>query len=195
MKRLIGLILVLLFSLSALGDTCTPDQSIMKNIRDNFYLAIHDDPTTISLIKYIEDKFPGDRNNYPPVILAYYAALQGLRGKHSAFLPTKYERVKNSIPLMDSAVKKQPDCLEAHFLRYAFYEQIPALFGVKDQVSEDLKTVIHLLAHRDCKFVCSEVQRDMISYILTTAYPSQTQRAQLQKIFKGFAQDERISLN
>lgn len=195
MNRSIALFLVLLFSLAVFSDTCTPDARIMKNIRDNFYLAIHDDQSTISLIEYIKDNFPGDHKDYPPVILAYYAALQGLRGKHASFLPTKYELVKNAIPLMESAVKKQPDCLEAHFLRYSFYEQIPALFGVKHHVPEDLNTVIHLLSHRDCKFVCSEVQRDMISYILTTSYPSRTQRSQLQKIFKGFAQDERISLN
>ena len=169
------------------------DLEIMNKIREDFYLAVDSEKKTIELAEFIRQEFADNFDGYPPVIQAYYAALEGLRGKHAKFPLEKYSYVKEGIDKLNLAVNRQPQGLEARFLRFAFFHQVPALFGTRKYVAADLKIIIQLIKERDCKFVCSSVQKDMIIYMLGTKELSGEQRRQLKQIYDRFVIDEYVS--
>jgi hypothetical protein len=176
-----------------LGPEHGVDVEVMNKIRNDFYLAVDSEVVTIKLAEFIKQKFADNFDRYPPVIQAYYAALEGLRGKHAKFPLDKYSYVNKGIIKINRAVNRQPDGLEARFLRFAFFHQVPDLFGVRKYVASDLKTVIQLIKERDCKFVCSSVQKDMIIYMLGTKELGKEQRVELKQIYDRFVIDEYVS--
>lgn len=162
------------------------DTDTITKIRDGFYLAVKDDKETDKLISFIKEKYYDDHHVYPPLIQAYYGSLVGLKGKHSGNVVLKYNYVKKAIEIIDEAAARKPDSLEVRFLRFAFYHQIPGIFGVRDRVAADLKASIDMLEELDCSFVCSKVQRDMVIYMLGTRELSPEQREKLKLIYNEF---------
>jgi hypothetical protein len=159
-----------------------PDGETLNTIRQSFYVAVKDEATTVSLMNFIKDKFSNDHHQYPPVILAYYAALEGLRGRHASNPISKYLHVSKAINKMNEAVEKDFTFLEVRFLRFSFFHQIPGIFGVRNQVAADLKETIAMLEKRDYAFVGKKQQEDMIAYLLGTDELNPQQRSRLEQL-------------
>lgn len=159
------------------------DLNIMKTIREQFYIAVDNEDTTASLMNFIRQEFSNNCNVYPPVILAYYASLEGLRAKHALNPLKKLKFVKNAISKMEEAVKRQPNSLEIRFLRFSFYHQIPWIFGLHDKVKEDCIAVIKLLEKRDYSSVSRELQKYVILYMLEKNRVNKEQKTRLEKIY------------
>ena len=151
-------------------------------IRTGFYVAVDDEDTTLSLMNLIQAEFPKNHHAYPPVILAYYAALEGLRGRHASNPLTKFVYVSRAIEKMNKAVEMEPGLLEGRFLRFAFFHQIPGIFGVGGEVEGDLQETIDLLEKRDYGFAGKKLQKDMIDYLLRTDRLKSAQRDGLEKL-------------
>ena len=189
MKRIICALFLLMFLCPNVpaAEHHGVDMDTITKIRDNFYLAVDDDKETTKLINFIKEKYNDNHHVYPPLIQAYYGSLVGLKGKHSGNLVSKYNYVVKAIEIMDEAVARQPGELESRFMRFAFYHQIPGIFGVRDRVAVDLEVVIETLEKLDCSFVCSDVQKDMVIYMLGTRELSPEQREKLKRIYYEFA--------
>lgn len=190
MKTQFGFLLLLVSFVHGTGQEPIVDPQIMEQIRHGFYVAVEDEDTTVNLMNIIKKEFSDDYHSYPAVILAYYAALEGLRGRHAGNPLTKFYHVSNAIRKMNEAVDKQPDCLEARFLRFSFYQQIPAIFGVRDKVNKDLAIVIDLLEERTYDFVSRAVQKDMIDYMFGTDKLSEEQRERLTMVYNELIENE-----
>jgi len=149
-------------------------------VRATFYVAVDNEDTTVSLMNFIKDGFSKDHHQYPPVILAYYAALEGLRGRHASNPITKFFHVSRAVDKMNEALEKAPGLLEGHFLRFSFFHQIPGIFGVGGKVEGDLRETIALLEERDYGFVSEKIQQDMVNYLLRTDRLSPDQHSQLE---------------
>lgn len=154
----------------------------LDKIRTGFYVAVEDEDTTQALMAFIRDEFSDDHHQYPPVILAYYAALEGLRGRHSSNPISKFIHVSNAVEKMNEAVERAPGLLENRFLRFSFFHQIPGIFGVKNRVAVDLKETITLLEKRNYAFVGKKQQEDMIAYLLKTDELTPEQRSRLEQL-------------
>jgi len=173
--------LLLPVCLAASGqDTTVIDVNVLNHIRKEFYIAVDNEDTAVSLMKYIKDNFSSKYKDYPPVILAYYAALEGLRGRHTSNPFSKLAYVSRAIEKMNHAVEKDPDLLEGRFLRFSFFHQIPGIFGMSGKVPDDLRRAIFLLEQHDYSFVDRQVQRDMVEYMLATDQLDMAQRTQLE---------------
>jgi hypothetical protein len=158
------------------------EREVLPHIRERFYDAVDDEAVTMELIGYIEAQFASDPSLYPPVIRAFYAALTGLRGRHDTNLLRKYRFVSDAIAMMDPIVEANPGLLEVRFLRFSFYEQIPAVFGVRQHVPEDLRGIIAALSSGGGTEVPRSVRVDMIDHILGTREPTAEQRKALQQL-------------
>jgi hypothetical protein len=178
------LLLCLVLPAAAATAQSRVDPQILATIRQRFYVAVEQEEATYALAAYVQRTFSGDPESYPPVVLGYYAALEGLKGKHSGNLFAKLRHVQQAIALFDPLVERSPEDLEVRFLRFSFYQQIPAVFGVKGQVPEDLRVLLRLLERRDYRLAPFEVQRDMIRYILKTDEPGPEQRARLERLLQ-----------
>lgn len=155
---------------------------MLNTIRAGFYVAVDDEDTTVSLMKYIQSELSKEHHKYPPVILAYYAALEGLRGRHASNPISKFVHVSKAVDKMNEAVEKAPDLLEGRFLRFSFFHQIPGIFGVGGKVEGDLEKTIALLDKRDYGFVDKSQQKDMIDYLLGTDRVKPEQRSRLEQL-------------
>ena len=153
-------------------------------IRQGFYVAVKDEDTTVSLMNFIKENYSNDHHQYQPVILAYYAALEGLRGRHASNPISKYMHVSRAVSKMNEAVKKDSTLLEGRFLRFSFFHQIPGIFGVGHKVEDDLNETIRMLETRNYEFVDRMQQKDMIDYLLGTDRLKPDQRARLQTLTK-----------
>ena len=182
--RILALSVLFTTLLHAETITAEVDTVTLSKIRVGFYVAVEDEDTTQALMAFIEDRFSEDHNEYPAVILAYYAALEGLRGRHSSNPFSKFVHVSNAVEKMNAAVEKEPGLLEGRFLRFSFFHQIPGVFGVRDRVAVDLKETIAILEERDYEFVDKQQQQDMIGYLLGTDEPDAEQRSRLEQLLK-----------
>ena len=160
------------------------DALTLNTIRDGFYVAVEDEDTTQAIMRFIRDEFTDDHHQYPPVVLAYYAALEGLRGRHSSNPISKFVHVSNAVEKMNEAVEKAPGLLEGRFLRFSFFHQIPGIFGMAGKVAGDLEKTIALLDERDYRFVDMQLQRDMVVYLLGTDRLKPDQRTWLEQLAK-----------
>lgn len=156
----------------------------LNTIRKGFYVAVEDEDTTVNLMHFIEDEFSKDHDKYPAVILAYYAALEGLRGRHASNPLSKFAHVSKAIERMNAAVEKDAFLLEGRFLRFSFFHQIPGIFGMGGKVAGDLETTISILEKRDYGFVDKEQQKDMIGYLLGTDRLTKEQRVRLKALIE-----------
>jgi hypothetical protein len=186
MKRTIKVslgLLILIFSLTTATEASLAiDTEAMNVIRKGFYVAIANEDTTISLMKFIKEQFSSDYKKYPPVILAYYAALEGLQGRHASNPFSKFVHVSRAVEKMNLAVEKDPDLIEGRFLRFSFFHQIPGIFGMGDKVPEDLQKTIVMLEKRDYSFVGRQLQEDMIEYRLRTDQLDAEKRTRLEQL-------------
>jgi hypothetical protein len=183
--RVLAIPVLLTILLPAETSTTVVDTVTLNKIRVGFYVAVEDEDTTQALMAFIQDEFSEDHNQYPVVILAYYAALEGLRGRHSSNPLSKFVHVSNAVEKMNEAVEREPRLLEGRFLRFSFFHQIPGIFGVRDRVAVDLKETIAILEERDYEFVDKQQQQDMIGYLLGTDEPDAEQRSRLEQLLEG----------
>jgi len=160
------------------------DKETLNTIRTGFYVAVEDEDTTLSLMHFIQDEFSKDHDKYPAVILAYYAALEGLRGRHARNPVSKFVHVSNAVEKMNAAVSQDSFLLEGRFLRFSFFHQIPGVFGVGKMVAGDLEQTISLLEKRDYGFVGKEQQKDMIGYLLDNDRLKTEQRTRLEDLLE-----------
>ena len=68
-------------------------------------------------------------------------------------------------------------------MRFAFYHQLPALFGVRGRVAGDLAVLVGRLEAGPDEEVPPQVRRDMILYILESGEPDREQRLRLSRLF------------
>jgi hypothetical protein len=181
--------LLLLAALCGLGSplgAAGPDaqavrEKLLPEIRARFYQAVEGETATEALISYVQEQFSEDPSRYPPTVMGYYASLVGLRGKHEASLLRKFRYVTDAIAMLEPLVAAHPQLLELRFLRFSFYEQIPAVFGVAHHVPEDLAWLVETLGPERSAEVPVAVQLDMIEHVLATGEPTAEQRSRLEE--------------
>jgi hypothetical protein len=105
-----------------------------------------------------------------------------LRGKHAKDLLSKLGHVKRAIDLFRDLVETNPGSLEIRFLRFAFFSQLPFLFGVHSYVSTDRAILVEQLASRRFDAVPPDIQRAMTVYLLANAKLDPAARGRLQRL-------------
>jgi hypothetical protein len=137
---------------------------------------------TEETIASIERAFPSPQGSWPPVIRAYYAALEGLMGKHASRLFDKAGHVLKAISLMRDLPEANPKSLEIRFLRFSFFYQVPPFFGVRSTVAPDLATLIRMLEEGGDDELPREIQRDIVAYLLGCGQADRQQQDRLQRL-------------
>lgn len=149
---------------------------LLASIRDAFYGAEKSMDETLKAISFMEAKIDGPVAAWPGLARAYRASLEGLVGKHDARLTVKFNKVNEAIKAFDGIAEAFPSSLEIRFLRYAFYSQLPAIFGVGRFVKPDLEAIIAMLEAGADPFVPAAQQTDMADWLLAEASLSPAER-------------------
>lgn len=149
---------------------------LLASIRDGFYRAEKSMDETLKAIGFMEARVDGPVAAWPGLAKAYRASLEGLIGKHDARLAVKFNKVNEAIKAFEGIVEAFPSSLEIRFLRYAFYSQLPAIFGVGRFVKPDQEALIAMLEAGTDPFVPAAQQTDMADWLLAEASLSQAER-------------------
>jgi hypothetical protein len=194
-RRLIGRLLIALLlvgfgldpGLAALnavtGAAPGPDlPQFLSRLRVIFYHAVDSSVDTEEAVAAIRSAFPLSLETWPPVIRAYYAALEGLRGKHARGLGVKLGHVMEAISLMRRLPEDSPRSIEIRFLRFSLFRQLPLFFGVRSTVRPDLEALIRLLEEGSDDEVPPAIQRDIVTFLLDCTEASQDQLGRLRQV-------------
>ena len=148
----------------------------------SFYNSVESAAATEETVALIQAAFPSKRDSWPPVILAYYAALEGLRGKHAGGLLGKLGHVNTAVSLMHRLPEDNPESLEIRFLRFSFFRELPLFFGVRSTVAPDLTALLRMLEEKNDPDVPPDIQRDMISFLIDCGEANRDQGERLRRL-------------
>jgi hypothetical protein len=151
-------------------------------IRVGFYQAVEDPSATAALAAYIEKNYGVMPKSFPPVVQAYYASVEGLKGKHAKDLFSKLGHVGKAVDLFRDLVETNPDNVEIRFLRFALFSQLPFFFGVHRYVSIDLAALVDQLEMQRDDDVPPDIQHAIAVYLLANAEMDRGRRARVQKL-------------
>ena len=118
----------------------------LERLREDFDHAPESAEATRRLKLWIAAEMPPDRGEWPPVYLAYDAALEGLGGKHASTPWEKYGRAKAGLAKLDELVAARPDSIEIRALRYFYCRGLPEVFRAGGRAEEDYAALAELYA-------------------------------------------------
>jgi hypothetical protein len=159
----------------------------LSSLRVSFYQSVESPAATEETVALIQAAFPAPRDSWPPVVLAYYAALEGLRGKHAGALLDKLGHVTKAMSLIRRLPEDNPASLEIRFLRFSFFRQLPAFFGVRSTVGPDLEALVTMLEEGADPDVPRKIQGDIVVYLLDCREADLAQLQRLQRLRAAFA--------
>ncbi|HOX18759.1 MAG TPA: hypothetical protein PKW82_09905 [Spirochaetales bacterium] len=148
--------------------------------RSSFYRAVDSLAATESAIAELVARLGTERRSWPLVARAYRASLEGLVGKHSPGLLEKFNRVNAALEQWRGLVEAAPDSLELRFLRYSFFSQLPAMFGVGSYLAPDREALVAIFEKGGDARVPRDQALDMVSWLLKEGKLSAPERRRLE---------------
>jgi hypothetical protein len=161
----------------------------LPKLRLMFYRAVDSAPVTEEAISAIESAFPLPPDDRPPIIRAYLAALEGLRGKHAAGLLGKLDHINKAKAVLRDLPEANPRSIEIRFLRFSFFRQLPLFFGVRSTVGPDLEVLIRMLEEGGHDDLPAEIQRSITSYLLDCGEADRGQMERLRSVRRTLSVD------
>ena len=179
------LFLVLSFACGASSaeDVVRPSPSeLLDQVRKGFETAPESAAETSRLVTLLDGNLPANLEEWPPDLLAFRAALEGLVGKHSLWPLEKYRRAQAGLARFQGLAEAHPDSVEIRMLRFSYYSQLPGFFEMRKQAELDLAILISLFERQTYSEVPEEKQHDMIRWILKNGHPAPADRRRLNAL-------------
>ena len=184
MRRIVWL-LALVFSASAWADSTEEayrgaDTNLLAQVRKGFETAPDSASETRRLTTLLDSLLSANLPEWPPIILAYRAALEGLTGKHSRSPWAKYHHAKAGLAKFHGLVEAHPDSVEIRMLRFSFCSQLPGFFGMRPQAENDRAALTDLVVRGRDPMVSRAYIQGVIQWILRYGDPSPEERNRLE---------------
>jgi len=142
------------------------EREVRSYLRNNFEKALENERSVDELLAYMRQKIPGEPEYFPPALMAYYGALQGLKAKFSALPTRKLQYLKACLKYLDKSVQAEGADLETYFLRFSSLHHLPPFFGIPKKRYEDVKIIFRLLEERDYTDLDREFQSRVVDFML-----------------------------
>ena len=156
------------------------DTNLLAQVRRGFETAPESAAMTQELMARLDAEQPGDAAEWPAVLQAYRAALEGLRGKHSRTPWEKYRRAQAGLARFAGLPEAYPESIEIRMLRYSFCRQLPDFFEQGPRAEADLAVLVDLLERGVDPMVDARYRRDCIRWILRNGAPPADVRRRLE---------------
>lgn len=178
-------LLVLAFALCAQATSSNDayqgtDPALLQLVRERFDAAPGSGKATQELIQRLEKSLPAERTEWPPVFLAYRAALEGLAGKHSRLPWAKYNHAQAGVAQFRGLAEAYPESVEIRMLRFSTFSQLPDFFKVSSQANADLAVLVELFARGADPGIPETLRQDYIQWILDNGHPAPEVRQRLE---------------
>ncbi len=156
------------------------DSNLLAQVRAEFETATESSAATTALIELLDQKLPQETTEWPPVFLAYRAALEGLTGKHSLRPWQKYNRTQAGLARFEGLVEANPESIEIRMLRFSFCSQLPDFFDMQAQAGQDRRALIEMLAQKLDPMVSDAYRQDSMRWIVNNGKPLPAERKKLE---------------
>ncbi len=153
-------------------------------LKEQLSQALENSMMTDELMAYIQKRFPGEPEEYPAIVLAYYGTLRGLQAKFAFNPQKKLAGLTDCLKYLDKAVQKPEVDLEVFFLRFSSFHHLPPLLGIPKRRGEDIDSIISLLVEQDYHVIDKEYQLVMIDFMLQSRRLKPAQQLRLESLKK-----------
>ena len=119
-------------------------EQLLDTGRNLFYASVEDESKLDSAFMVFEEYqklFP----EFHGRATTYIGVLTALRGRHTFWIYTKYNLVKEGLKIMDQGIEQSPNDIEALFVYGSTCYFMPFLFGRKDEAQKAFVKIIELL--------------------------------------------------
>ncbi len=142
MKKLLLLPALLLMCATSFLAVAAPKPDVVQ-IRKQMLLAINSSKITDSLydkLQIISKK--------PPLIMAYFGALEALKAKNSWNPYNKVKFLNRSNTIVNQAVEASPNDLEIRFIRFSIQLNLPKFLGLSKDMQADKNQILQQLKQK-----------------------------------------------
>jgi len=187
-KRKYFLFFIIIFQLQlSYAQIAKIDSASLNFIRHKFYEGVEDEEQVDKLEFFLKKKYGTDFHIIDPIIIAYYGAIEALKGKHAFFPFTKLSYVISSQDIIAKAVEKDPGNLEIRFIRFSILHHIPGVLGYGNERQDDINNICRLLLKKDYSLVNEEIQKGIFQFLLDSERLTEEQTNELKKLAASFA--------
>lgn len=162
------------------------DSASLDFIRHKFYEGVEKEEEVDRLDFYLREKYGNDFNSIDPTIIAYFGAIEALRGKHAFFPFTKLSYVSSSNDILTRAIEKDPLNLEIRFIRFSILHHVPGILGYGNECEEDMEVIYRLLMKKDYSQVNAQIQKGIAEFMIDSDRLSEKQTDELRKLAEAF---------
>ena len=151
----------------------THAQDILE-IRKQYTESLQDEGRCRALYKRLMTQ----KINNNPVLLGYKGAVAMVMAKFTGNPLSKLSYFKEGKEILENVIKKAPQELELHFIRFGIQENLPAILMYNENLKEDKLFIISHL---------NEVERpqfkqSILSFLLRSSHVSEEEKSELSKL-------------
>jgi hypothetical protein len=149
-------------------------ETLLAEVRRDFVSAVKSARSARELARKIDREYPPSDGSSVAAIRAYRAALVGLEAKRGLNPLKKYDDARRAAFEMNKAVAADPTDLDARFLRFSFFHQLPAINNVHETARDDAAFVLDRLEDHPAPSI---LKQQMADYIADCRFLSSDARA------------------
>jgi hypothetical protein len=128
--------------------------------------------------KALYDRLFAQKNIDDPRVLGYQGAISMVMAKYDGNPLSKLSYFKKGKDLLENALKKAPQNLELHFVRFGIQENLPSILMYNENLYDDKNFVIkHLEEVNQPKF-----KQSIIAFLLKSENVSEAEKVELRKL-------------
>ena len=157
----------------------TSQSKRLAQARQLFYQSVNDRQSIKPAIILFNEIFKN--KEMEGLALTYIGALTALKGKFAFFPIQKYRHVIKGLDLMDQGVMKNPDNIEARFVRGMTCYYLPFFFNRKETAIHDFKSIVRLL-EQNYRYHDPQVIMNVIDFLLKNAALNKQETEIVKKI-------------
>lgn len=128
--------------------------------------------------KALYERLFADKTIKDPVILGYKGAVAMVMAKYVSSPLSKLSYFKEGKEILEAALKKAPQNLELHFIRFGIQENLPSILMYNENLVEDKKFIIQHLEEVDRP----RFKQSIIAFLLKSENVTEAEKAELRKL-------------
>ena len=146
----------------------------VSDIRKQYTESVKDETKCKSLY----DRLFAQKSITDPVVLGYKGAVSMVMAKYVGSPLSKLSYFKEGKELLENALKKAPQNLELHFVRFGIQENLPSILMYNENLREDKDFIIKHLEEVDRP----KFKQSIIAFLLKSEHVSEVEKGELKKL-------------
>ncbi|RYE22109.1 MAG: hypothetical protein EOP42_24895 [Sphingobacteriaceae bacterium] len=161
-------------------DTLPAQKLDISKLRKEMLRAISSPRVTDSLYNNLQNI-----NKKPPLVTAYFGALEALKAKNSWNPYNKIKYLNLSGKTVQQAVNASPDDMEIRFVRFSIQSNLPHFLGLAKDLDADKNQILHQLKQKNYGSADTLFVQNIIKFMIDSKQCSPQETAFLHQQIKS----------